>query len=236
MFVALLAIPSGLRLAAQNQPQAKKESPRHAVVAAKYNFLIGSGLLCESDDSTACPAVAETASEKTIEISGAGMIDLSGKSVVGAGAFTQKTRGGYIVSTGVWTTRKLVSFQSYGLAPGELQHVYPKLRELGRSPMVFGRMPGPVAAMMAGPTAAGGVAVIRIRLLPDAGSPRDAVLQVNCGRGNASPDETRDGIKLAISGGGPNFDEEVGGRTLFLLQGPGPDIAWTRLTGAGAER
>lgn len=234
--VALVAIPAGLGLAAQNKAQAKTTPPRHTVVAAKYNFLIGSGLLCESDNSTACAAVAETASEKTIQVSGAGMIDLSGKSVTGAGTFAQKTPAGYIVATGVWTAKALVSFRSYGLAPRALQLDYPKLRALGSSSVVFGKMPGPVATMMAGPTAVGGVAVIRIRLLPDVGSPRSAVLRVTCARGEVSPDQARDGIKLAISGGGPNFDEEVSGRTLFLLQRPGPDIAWTRSTGEGAER
>lgn len=86
-----------------------------------------------------------------------------------------------------------------------------------------------------GVAAAGGVAVIRIRLQPDAGSPRDAVLQVACARGNVPPNQTRDGIKLAISGGGPNFYEEVSGRTLFLLQRSGPNLAWPRPRGAGME-
>jgi hypothetical protein len=78
---------------------------------------------------------------------------------------------------------------------------------------------------MTGPLAAGGLAVIHIRLLPDAGSPSDAVLQVNCAKGKVPEDRPGDGIKLAVTGG-PEFDEQLGGRTVFLLRRPGPNFAW----------
>ena len=68
--VAALAIPVRLRLAAQDKPQAKIGPPGSAVATANYNFLIGSGLLCNSDDSTACPTVAKAANGETIEITG----------------------------------------------------------------------------------------------------------------------------------------------------------------------
>jgi hypothetical protein len=233
MFAAL-AFPARLRPAAQDQRQPNEEKPRYSAATGSYNFLIGSGLLCDSVDSTACPAVAGAANQETIEISGAGTLDPAGKSVTAAGAFAEKTSAGDIVTTGVWTATELVSFQSYGVAAGALQLDHPRLRTLGPLPM--GKMPAPVAALMAGPMAAGGLAVIRIRLLPDAGSPRDAVLQVNCAKGKVPPDQPGDGVRLVIQGGGPHFDEQVSGRTVFLLRRPGPNVAWNGPTGAAAER
>jgi hypothetical protein len=96
-------------------------------------------------------------------------------------------------------------------------------------------MPGPVAGLMAGPMAAGGLAVIRIRLLPDAGSPTDAVLRVNCVKGKAPADEPSDGVRLAITEGGPVFDEEVSGRAVFLLRTPMPNFAWKQGTGSPGQ-
>jgi len=233
MFAAL-AIPVRLQLAAQDQRQPKEEKPRFTAATANYNFLIGSGLLCDSDDSTACPAVARAANEDTIDISGAGTLDVASKSVIAAGAFAEKTWAGDIVTTGVWTATELVSFQSYGVAPGALQFDHPRLRTLGAFPM--GKMPAPMAAIRAGPVAAGGAAVIRIHLLPDAGSPRDAVLQINCAKGKVPPDQPGDGVRLVIEAGGPRFDEQVSGRTVFLLRRPGPNAAWNSPTAGDTER
>lgn len=226
--IAVLAV--SVRLTAQDHPQTKEESPRSA---ANYNFLIGSGFLCGSDDSTACPAVARAANQETIEVSGAGTLGLANKSVTAAGAFIERTPTGEIVTAGVWTTMGLVSFESYGIAPGALRLDYPKLRAFEALPM--GKMPGPMAAMMAGPIAAGGLATVRIRLWPDAGSPRDAMLQVNCAKGKVPAGEQNDGVRLAVTGG-PEFDEEISGRALFLLQRPGPNSEWKDPTTAGAQR
>ena len=234
--VAALAIPVRLRLAAQDQPQQKEELPRSSLASANYNFLVGSGFLCDPNDSATCPAVAKAGNGETIEISGAGTLSLANNSVTAAGAFTEKAPTEEIVTTGVWTATALVSFKSYGIAPGALLVDYPKLRTLGPSSMRRSMMSGPMAGLMAGPIAAGGLAVMRIRLLPDAGSPRDAVLQVNCAKGKVPPDQPRDGVRLVIQGGGPQFDEEVSGRTVFLLQRPGPNLAWKGPTAAGAER
>ncbi len=126
-----------------------------------------------------------------------------------------------------------MSFESYGLAPGALQRDYPQFRALGALPI--GKMPGPMAAMMAGPVAAGGLAVIRIRLLPDAGSPTDALLRVNCARGKVPEGAQSDGVRLTITAG-PVFDEQVSGRTVFLLQRPMPNLAWKQAAAAGAAQ
>ena len=220
--IALLAIAARLRLSAQDQAQQKQDLPANTAATANYNFLIASGFLCDPGDSDACPAVAQAGNGETIEINGAGTLGLAGKSVTAAGSFTEKTPTGDIVTTGVWTATGLVSFQSYGIAPGALLLDYPKLRTTG--PMGRGMMPGPMAGLMAGPLAAGGLAVIRIRLLPDAGSPRDALLRVICAKGKVPADEPSDGVRLAITGG-LAFDEEVNGRTVFLLRRPMPNFA-----------
>jgi hypothetical protein len=218
--------------AAQDQPQ-QKQSPPSPAATANYNFLIASGFLCDPPGGDVCPAVARASNGETIEISGAGTLAPAGKSVTAAGAFTEKTADGYVVTTGVWTSTGLMSFESYGLAPGALQRDYPQFRAPGASPM--GKMPGPVAAMIAGPMAAGGAAVIRIRLLPDAGKPTDAVLRVNCAKGKAPEGEQSDGIRLTIAGG-LVFSEQVSGRTVFLLQRPGFNFSWKGVASADGER
>jgi hypothetical protein len=232
--IAALASALHLRLSAQDQPQDRKDLPRDTAATANYNFLIASGFLCDPDHSDGCPAVARVAAGQTIEINGAGTLGLAGKSVTAAGAFTEKTPTGDIVSTGVWTATGLVSFESYGIAPRALLLEYPKLRTLGLFPMGKGMPPGPMAGLMAGPLAAGGLAVIRIRLVPDAGSPLDALLRVNCAKGKVPAEKQSDGVRLTITGG-PVFDEEVSGRTVFLLQRPVPNFAWKNSPAAGVE-
>src|SRR5437870_2664752 len=160
--VAALATPAPLRLSAQDQPQHKQDLPRYTVATANYNFLVASGFLCDPNDSAPCPAVARAADGETVEISGAGTLDLAGESVTAAGAFTEKTPTGDIVTSGVWTATGLVSFQSYGIAPGVLLLDYPKLRTLGLFPMGRGLMPGLMASLISGPVATGGLVVIRI--------------------------------------------------------------------------
>jgi hypothetical protein len=118
--IAVLAILVQPRLSAQDQPQDKKDLPGYTVATANYNLLITSGFLCDPNDSAPCPAVARAADGETLEISGAGTLDLASKSVTAAGAFTEKSPNGYIGTTGVCTATGLVSFESYGLARGAL--------------------------------------------------------------------------------------------------------------------
>ena len=236
--IAVLAIPVRLRVYAQDQPQQKQALTANAPASGSYNFLIASGFLCDPNDSTQCPAVARSSDGETVEISGAGTLGLANKSVTAAGAFTEKTPTGEIVATGVWTATELASFESYGLDPGVLLRDYPQFRRLGlfvmAGPKMPGPMAGPMAGLMAGPIAAGGVAVIHIRLLPDAGSPGEAILRVNCAKGKVPENEQSDGVRLDITGG-PAFEEPVSGRTLFLLQRPGPNFAWKRPLGSQKE-
>jgi hypothetical protein len=73
--------------------------------------------------------------------------------------------------------------------------------------------------------AAGGLAVFRIRLLPMRGISRTATLQVNCALGKVPDEHPTEGISLAFVRGGVEFDEEVSGRTMFLLMTPGANPA-----------
>jgi hypothetical protein len=180
---------------------------------ANYNFLIASGFLCDPNDSTTCPAVARTANGDTIELSGAGTLSLANKSITAAGAFTRKSSTGEIVATGIWTATELLSFKSYGIVPGALMRESQKFKP--------SRFPLSGLAMLAGPIPAGGLALLRIRLLPDVGKPKEALLQVNCAMGKVPANQQSNGIRLAIQGGGPKFDEKLDGRTLFILTKPG---------------
>jgi hypothetical protein len=177
-----------------------------------YLFLIGSGLLCDSGDSSACPAVVRTGDGSSYELSGAGTFNTKSKSVTATGTFSRKSPNGNSLATGVWMANELVSFDSYGIAPGARMQAGsafgPPLPGPRRMPMLSGSMP------------AGGLAVMRIRLVPMRGSSRTALLQVNCALGKVPDEHPTEGIRLAFEGGG-EFDEEVSGRSLFLLTRPG---------------
>jgi hypothetical protein len=135
----------------------------------------------------------------------------------------QKTPTAVVVTSGVWIATALVSFQSYGIDLGAMLRDYPQLRTSGVFPMG-----GPMSKgvpLLGGPVAEGGLAVIRIRLLPDVGAPEDALLRVNCAKGRVPDEGQTDGVKLAVAGG-PSFEEQVSGRTLFLLRRPMPNFVW----------
>ena len=195
-----------------------------AVVPAKaqtsnsnYTLLVGAGFLCDSGDSSACPAVVKTADGTSYEMSGAGTLAPQSKSVTAAGTFTHRSTGGVVLETGVWAASELVSFDFYGIAPGALMR---EGRAIG--PTQFGPMR---SRMFSGPMPAGGLAVLRIRLLPVLGLAKNATLQVNCALGKVPDEHPTEGIRLAFEGGGAEFDEEVSGRALFLLTRPGASTA-----------
>ncbi len=179
-----------------------------------YILLVGSGFLCDSGDSSACPAVVKSTEGASYELSGAGTLAPQSKSVTAAGTFTHKSTDGMVLETGVWVASELVSFDSYGIAPGALRR---EGRALG--PPQFGPMR---MGMFSGPMAAGGLAVLRIRLMPVSGLAKNATLQVNCALGKVPDEHPTEGIRLAFEGRGAEFDEEVSGRTLFLLTRSGP--------------
>jgi len=185
--------------------------------SANYTFLVASGFLCDPGDSATCPAVVRSANGDSYEMSGVGTLNAQSKSVTAAGTFTHKSTDGLVLETGVWIGSELVSFDSYGIAPGAL------MRE-GRG---FG-LPqfGPMRLrMFSGSMPAGGRAVFRIRLLPVWGLSKNATLQVNCAVGKVPPEHQVEGIRLAFEGGGVEFDEEISGRALFVLTKPGASAA-----------
>ncbi len=159
---------------------------------AEYKYLIGTGLLCGLDPS-ACPTIAMAENGDTIEIAGEGTLSIHPKSATGSGTFAHKDSNGNILATGTWEATELLSFHSYG--DGTPQGL----------PANF----------------EGGLALIRVHLLPDAGGPGfDAIMQVDCLLGkvpgeNGKSNGVVEGIRLAVQGG-TNFNKEVSGFTLFI--------------------
>jgi len=185
--------------------------------SANYTFLVAAGFLCDSGDPATCPAVVKSANGDSYEMSGAGTFSPQSKLVTAAGTFTHKSADGTVLETGVWTASEVVSFDSYGIVPGGLMR---EGRALGPPQL------GPMRSrMFSGPMAGGGLAVFRICLLPVRGRSRMAMLQVNCALGKVPAEHQVEGIRLAFEGGRVEFDEEVGGRALFLLTRPAATAA-----------
>lgn len=205
LVIAWVAVPSLAIFLGAGSAMAQSSS-------ANYTFLVASGFLCDPGDSATCPAVVRSANGDSYEMSGAGTLNAQSKSVTAAGTFTHKSADGVVLETGVWIASELVSFDSYGIAPGALM----------RGGRAFGpRQFGPMRLrMFSGSMPAGGLAVLRIRLLPVWGLSKNATLQVNCAIGKVPPEHQVEGIRLAFEGGGVEFDEEVSGRTLFVLTRP----------------
>lgn len=179
-----------------------------------YTFVLGSGFLCDSTDST-CPAIAKAGRGDSYEFSGAGTFDTQDKSVKAAGTFTHKSASGHVLEAGVWIASKLVSFVSYGASPGALlrqTNAFSPMR-LGAKYMKF--------RMLSGPMPTGGLAVFQVRLLPTFGPPRSAVLQMNCALGEVPPEHSAEGVQLSIAGNGGEYTEAVSGRVMFLGMNPG---------------
>jgi len=175
---------------------------------SNYIFLLASGFLCEPGDTSTCPATAKGNQGDSYEMSGAGVFDAQTKSVKAAGTYTHRLANGNVLETGVWIASELVSFDSYGIAPGALMSG-------GRAfgPPQFGpkRLP-----MLSSPMPTGGLAVFRIRLLPMSGASKNAVLQVNCALADVPRERSVEGIRLMLDKNGPEYTEEVSGSVMFL--------------------
>jgi hypothetical protein len=174
-----------------------------------YIFLLASGFLCDPSDSSNCPATAKATQGDSYEMSGAGTFEAQNKSVKAAGTFTHKSPNGNVFETGVWLASELVTFDSYGAAPGALTR-----QGLASGPARFG---GPMRLPMpSGPMPTGGLAVFRIHLFPMSGPSKTAVLQVNCALGEVPRERSVEGIRLTLEKNGSEFSEEAGGRVMFL--------------------
>lgn len=175
---------------------------------SNYTFLVASGFLCDPGDSATCPAVVKSANGDSYEMSGAGTLNTQSKSVTAAGTFAHKSSDGTVLEAGVWIVTQLVSFDSYGIAPGALMSG-------GRAfgPPRFGPKGLPI---FSGSMPTGGLAVFRIRLLPRSGTSKTAVLQANCSLGDVPRERSVEGIRLTFESNGGEFSEEVSGRVMFL--------------------
>ena len=178
--------------------------------SANYNLLVAAGYLCNATNSGSCPAVAQAANGDSVELSGVGMLNPSSKTVTAMGAFTHKRSNGEIVETGIWKATELMKFDSYGIAPGALMRDKRPTKSLGMYSM----------GLLTGPLPTGGLALLRIQLLPDVGKPKDAILQVNCAIGKVPENQQGDGIRLAVKADDLKFDQKVSGRTMFTLTKP----------------
>ena len=177
--------------------------------STNYIFLVGAGFLCDSGDSATCPAVVKSNDGASYEMSGAGTFATQGKSVTAAGTFTHKSTDGTVLEAGVWIASELVSFDSYGIAPGALT----------RGGWAFGPSQfGPMRLrMFSGSMPAGGLALFRIRLFPVRGLSKNATLEVNCALGKVPEERPTEGIRLRFKANGGEFDQEISGRTSFLM-------------------
>jgi hypothetical protein len=156
--------------------------------------------------------VVKSADGDSYEMSGAGVLNTQSKLVQGAGTFTHKGANGTVLQVGVWVVGDLVSFDSYGIAPGALRQWGVAL-----GPQPFGPKGLP---MSPGPMPTGGLAVFHIRLLPMMGATKTAVLQVNCALGDVPGERSVEGVRLALEKNATEYSEEAGGRVMFLAMRP----------------
>jgi hypothetical protein len=177
-----------------------------------YLFLLASGFLCDPGDSGNCPAVAKSPNGDTYEISGAGTFDPQNKFVKAAGTFNHKATNGTILETGVWLASELISFDSYGIAPGALSQrgAAFSIPQLGpkRPPMRPGSLP------------TGGLAIFRILLVAVSGTSREAVLEVNCALGDVPSQRSGEGIRLSLEQAKSEYSAELSGHVMFISMKP----------------
>jgi hypothetical protein len=184
-----------------------------------FLFVVAASFLCDPGEASACPATAKSNQGDSYEMTGAGTIEVQSKSVRAAGTYAHRSHSGNVLETGVWLAGELLSFNSYGAAPNVL------LRQgLASDPALFPlkRWRWPVHS---GAVPTGGLAVLRIRLLPLQGPSRNAVLQVNCALGDVPRERSVEGIRLSIEGNASDFSEEGSGRVMFLATRPEVSVA-----------
>jgi hypothetical protein len=182
-----------------------------------FLLLLASGFLCDPGAASVCTATAKSNQGDSYEMSGAGTLELQGKSVRAAGSYTHRSPSGNVLETGVWLAGELVSFNSYGPAPNALpRQGWPS----GPALFALKRLP-----MSSGPVPTGGLAVLRIRLVPLQGPSRNAVLQVNCTLGDVPRERSVEGIRLSIEGDANDFSEEGSGRVMYLSIRPEISVA-----------
>lgn len=102
-----LAIIAILSLLAPVSPVSADKGPR------TYQFLVGSGLLCDLDPS-GCPDISMADNGDTIAVAGSGTFSLQPFTATGSGTFLHKSPTGEIKGNGTWVVLRLVAFHSFG--------------------------------------------------------------------------------------------------------------------------
>lgn len=182
---------------------------------SEYTFLVASGFLCNAANAGVCPAVARSANGDAFEFSGAGMFNARDKSAKAFGVFNHRSANGELVETGVWSIDRLVSFESYGVAPAAMAQWGPAV---GR-PQFGPRRPGRTGRMPSG-----GLAVFHIVLAPVSGVQRGAELKVNCALGMVPQERAVEGVGITIEKENVEYAAEAGGRVIFLLPAHGARV------------
>jgi hypothetical protein len=132
------------------------------------------------------PDVAEASNGERVELQGTGTLGIHPQSATGGGTFVHKNAAGGVIGSGSWRVTELLSFQSYGT---------------GTTP----------------PTFNAGKAQFRVQIQPTGATfVREGILDVECEvPGSTVPGGTEEGIRLVVPGVA-NFNESVGGNTLFI--------------------
>ena len=153
-----------------------------------YQYLLGVDPLC-SLAPDACPDVSSAPNGDMVAVAGMGTFDIRSMTATGDGTFVHKMADGTIRASGTWHATKLLAFHSFG--SGSAQGL----------PSNF----------------EGGLALIQVTLKVGDTPVFNAVLKVGCELGNP-PGGIHEGIELTVLGAGINFNENVSGFTLFILQ------------------
>jgi len=196
-----------------NESTRNLKSVDRPVGPADYTFLVAAGVVCDSSEGGGCPALMKSTNGDGYRLSGAGTFSAHGGSAAGAGTFTHESSLGVVLESGVWVVEQLISFDGYGPGPSLIlkdQKVFGQARVGPR------RTPGPTRVL-----AAGGRAVIRVRMLPIIGPSRMGTLEINCPVGQPPAEHQVDDIKLGMDGGGMQFEEQGPLHSVFVV---GPTI------------
>lgn len=86
--------------------------------ASTFQFLVGTGPLCNLGVPNACPDVTKAGNGDTVQIAGQGSLSVDPKSVTGSGTFVHMASDGTVKAMGTWTALQLISFRSWGNSPG----------------------------------------------------------------------------------------------------------------------
>jgi hypothetical protein len=201
----VLAMPIGSAIA-QTSTQTGTQTNAQTN-SLEYTFLVASGFLCNSGNAGACPAVARSGNGDAFELSGVGTFSPHEKTARAFGVFNHKSASGDLLETGIWTVDRMISFESYGVAPAALAQWGPAV---GRPYF------GPPRPGRSGRMPIGGLAVFRVLLTPVSGSTKGAELQVNCALGAVPEQRSVEGIRITLDKDKIEYTEEAGARVVFL--------------------